>query len=140
MCKMQERASIIITDSQSNGIGVGLDTSNRVDMLREGGAAALSDLQMGDKILSWNGMSLLDEVGQQVKLADVVDTTLDRHTVILERAPKMKKSKTDGSSSTPSGKSQAWEMQSEWASEGSSKWSTESKSWSSDSGSSTSWG
>jgi len=47
----------------SDGIGVGLDDNNCVDLLRPGLPAAKA-LQLGDKIMQWNGNKMVDKAGE----------------------------------------------------------------------------
>ena len=69
-----------------NGVGVGLDASNLVNMLAEGSPAAASELRMGDKVILWNGVAMVDPVcGRQRKLKEVVVRS-DTHTLVVERA------------------------------------------------------
>jgi len=69
-----------------NGVGVGLDASNLVNMLAEGSPAAASELRMGDKVILWNGVAMIDPVcGRQRKLKEVVVRS-DTHTLVVERA------------------------------------------------------
>ena len=66
-----------------DGVGVGLDVENRVDMLVPGKPAA-SKRQMGDRIVTFDGVSLFDGE-QQRKLKDVVKPAAS-HTLLIERA------------------------------------------------------
>ena len=69
-----------------NGVGVGLDASNLVNMLAKGSPAAASELRMGDKVVLWNGVAMVDPVcGRQRKLKEVVVRS-DVHTLVVERA------------------------------------------------------
>lgn len=73
----------------SNGVGVGLDKDNCVDMLKPGMPAS-KELQMGDKVVSWNGVMMVEEKEgrmQPRKLKDVV-TPADSHTLVIEREQK----------------------------------------------------
>lgn len=65
-----------------SGIGVGLDGDNRVDMLKPGMPAA-KVLQMGDLIISWNGIAMMED-GNQRLLKDVV-TPAESHELVIER-------------------------------------------------------
>ena len=72
----------------SNGIGVGLDPQNRVDLLRPG-TPAEKQLKIGDMVTHWNGMELFRmENGRkvQVKLIEVApDPLQDSYTLSIER-------------------------------------------------------
>ena len=81
-CMEEQTVSVTLTGC-SDGVGVGLDTQNRVDMLTPGKPGAAS-LQMGDKIITWNGIQLIDETGQRRLLKDVV-TPADSHELVVER-------------------------------------------------------
>ena len=65
-----------------SGVGVGLDGDNRVDMLKPGMPAAKA-LQMGDRVVSWNGIAMMDN-GKQRLLKDVV-TPGESHELVVER-------------------------------------------------------
>ena len=72
----------------SNGVGVGLDEDNKVDMLRPGMPAS-KVLLVGDKVISWNDLPMVEVSGGRVvqrKLKDVV-TPADSSTPwrLLER-------------------------------------------------------
>lgn len=74
----------------SSGIGVGVDKENVVDMLVPGKAAA-RQLQVGDKILEWNGRALFERRAgrmEQRKLIDVVKPGAETQTVKVQRAHK----------------------------------------------------
>ena len=59
-----------------------------VDMLTPGKSAA-ETLRMGDTILLWDGIPLVNpDTGKQRKIATVVDSSLDAHTVVVERSLK----------------------------------------------------
>ena len=64
------------------GIGVGLDTKNSVDLLKPGMPAA-KVLQIGDRVISWNGIAMMED-GNQRLLKDVV-TPADSHELVVER-------------------------------------------------------
>ena len=112
----------------TNGVGVGLDPSNLVDMLREGSPAAASELQRGDKVLQWNGIAMVDpDSGQQRKLKDVVVPS-DVHTLVVERAQSAAKStaappqaskaaQTSEWKSTTDYKSHSWQATDSWTSD-----------------------
>ena len=72
----------------SNGIGVGLDPQNRVDLLRPG-MPAEKHLKIGDVITHWNGIELFrmqDGRKVQVKLIEVApDPLQDSYTLSIER-------------------------------------------------------
>jgi len=68
----------------SAGIGLGLDTDNRVDLLRPGLPAA-KVLQLGDKVVQWNGNDMVDSAGQRRLLKEVV-VPADTHELVVERA------------------------------------------------------
>ena len=81
-----------------NGVGVGLDASNLVNMLAEGSPAAASELRMGDKVILWNGVAMVDPVcGRQRKLKEVVVRS-DTHTLVVERAGAAARSDTASAS------------------------------------------
>tara|TARA_B110001452_G_scaffold248925_1_gene236054 strand:+ start:108 stop:896 length:789 start_codon:yes stop_codon:yes gene_type:complete len=65
-----------------SGIGVGLDGDNCVDMLKPGMPAA-KVLQMGDRVVSWNGIAMMED-GNQRMLKDVV-TPAESHELVVER-------------------------------------------------------
>ena len=68
-----------------DGIGLGLDTDNRVDLLRPGLPAAKA-LQLGDKVMQWNGNEMVDaSTGERRLLKDVV-VRADSHELVVERA------------------------------------------------------
>jgi len=69
----------------SNGVGMSLDESNIVDMLRPR-MPAIEQIKLGDKVISWNTRELVDAAGAQIKLKDVVNTKLDSHTLVIERS------------------------------------------------------
>lgn len=69
----------------SDGIGLGLDTDNRVDLLRPGLPAA-KVLQLGDKVVQWNGNEMVDSAGERRMLKDVV-VPADSHELVVKRAP-----------------------------------------------------
>jgi hypothetical protein len=112
----------------ANGVGVGLDPSNVVDMLREGSPAE-RELQRGDKVLQWNGIAMVDpDSGQPRKLKDVVVPS-DVHTLVVERiaqsAPKStaappQAARTSEWKSTTDYKSHSWQSTESWSSD--SKW------------------
>ena len=80
-----ERLTLSLRDCRAKGIGIGLDPQNVIDMLVPGKSASVS-LQMGDEIISWNEIPLLDPAtGEQIKIAAVVDGTLDEHAVVVNR-------------------------------------------------------
>tara|TARA_B110001452_G_scaffold87996_1_gene71979 strand:- start:12 stop:626 length:615 start_codon:yes stop_codon:yes gene_type:complete len=65
-----------------SGCGVGLDGDNCVDMLKPGMPAA-EVLQMGDRVVSWNGVAMMED-GSQRLLKDVV-TPAESHEIVVER-------------------------------------------------------
>ena len=67
----------------SSGVGVGLDASNVVDMLKPDSPAA-AELKLGDKVLLWNGIEMVDFTGERRLLKDVV-VPADAHTLVIER-------------------------------------------------------
>ena len=67
----------------SSGVGVGLDDKNCVDMLRPDSPAE-SELKLGDKVLLWNGIEMVDFTGERRLLKDVV-VPADAHTLVIER-------------------------------------------------------
>ena len=69
----------------AEGVGVGLDASNRVDMLISSMPAA-KVLQIGDRIVTWNGVVMIDAEGQTRPLKDVVTGAADSHVLFVERA------------------------------------------------------
>ena len=71
----------------SDGIGVGLDDNNCVDLLRPGLPAA-NALQLGDKVIQWNGNKMVDEAGERRMLKDVV-VPADSHELLVERQPSL---------------------------------------------------
>ena len=83
--QMRETMRFRLTGCLAGGIGVGLDPANVVDFLRPGAPAA-QYLRIGDVVVNIDEVSLLDPVtGQQRKLKDAVDTSLDEHTVVITR-------------------------------------------------------
>jgi hypothetical protein len=67
------------------GVGVGLNPQNVIDMLVPGKSAA-DKLQYGDRVILWNNNALNDpNTGVQKKLGSIVSTSLDTHTVVVER-------------------------------------------------------
>ena len=139
--QMTETVTKQLVNCIEDGVGIGLDKTNRIDMLRPGGGADLAGLQMGDLIVRWNGTPLVDAAGAQVKLGEVVKPA-ETHTVILERAVSplaaaeaaakaegAEKSAGADDKTTPS--DSAW-APTTWASEGSESWQS--------SGGSSSWG
>ena len=74
----------------SNGIGVGLDENNKVDMIKDGTPAA-KFFKKGDKVMTWNGAEMTQVVGGRIErrpLKDVVEAGLDKHTVTVKRERK----------------------------------------------------
>ena len=70
----------------SGGVGVGLDATNCVDLLRPGSPAEASSLRIGDRVISWNGQPMVDPAtGKQRLLKDVV-VAADTHTLTVKRA------------------------------------------------------
>lgn len=67
----------------SSGVGVGLDDKNVVDMLKPDSPAE-SELKLGDKVLLWNGIEMVDFTGERRLLKDVV-VPADAHTLVIER-------------------------------------------------------
>ena len=67
----------------SSGVGVGLDDKNCVDMLRPDSPAE-SELKLGDRVLLWNGIEMIDFTGERRLLKDVV-VSADAHTLVIER-------------------------------------------------------
>ena len=83
--QMRETMRFAMTGCLAGGIGVGLDPANVVDFLRPGAPAA-QYLRIGDVVVNIDEVSLLDPVtGQQRKLKDAVNTSLDEHTVVITR-------------------------------------------------------
>ena len=68
-----------------DGVGVGLDVDNCVDMLTPGKPAA-AVLQLGDKITEWNGVAMFDPATGERRLLKEVVTTAESHTLVIERA------------------------------------------------------
>jgi hypothetical protein len=69
----------------TKGVGVGLNPQNVIDMIVPGKAAA-DMLQYGDRVILWNDHALTNpSTGVQEKLGSVVDSSLDTHTVVVER-------------------------------------------------------
>ena len=66
-----------------NGVGVGLDENNCVDMLTPGKPAE-AVLKMGDRVLLWNGIEMVDSFGARRLLKDVV-VRAEAHTLVIER-------------------------------------------------------
>ena len=80
------RVTVTLTGCKS-GVGLGLDKENVVDMLKPD-MPAVRVLEMGDKLVSWNGQEMgTVENGKwkQRPLRDVVKSA-DTHTVVVERA------------------------------------------------------
>ena len=83
-----EHLKVNIKDCLTQGVGIGLDPDNVIDMLWPGNAA-VRDLKMGDTVLTWNGIALKDPAtGLQRTLSMVVDRNLDTHTLTLARSLK----------------------------------------------------
>ena len=99
-----------------NGIGVGLNPENRVDLLRPGTPAA-AQLRIGDHVTHWDGQPLMKVVGgrmEQVKLITVApDPLVNSYTLTVERsgqangiaAPSWE---SKSSTPTPSWESKSW--------------------------------
>ena len=68
-----------------DGVGVGLDTDNCVDMLTPGKPAA-AVLQLGDKVTTWNGIAMFDAAAGERRLLKEVVTAAESHTLVIERA------------------------------------------------------
>ena len=68
----------------SSGVGVGLDGNNCVDMVRPDSPAESSELELGDRVLLWNGIEMVDFTGERRLLKDVV-VPADSHTLVIER-------------------------------------------------------
>ena len=68
-----------------DGVGVGLDVDNCVDMLTPGKPAA-AVLQLGDKITEWNGVAMFDAATGERRLLKEVVTAAESHTLVIERA------------------------------------------------------
>ena len=66
-----------------NGVGVGLDENNCVDMLTPGKPAE-AVMKMGDRVLLWNGIEMVDSSGARRLLKDVV-VRAEAHTLVIER-------------------------------------------------------
>ena len=60
-----------------------LDGDNCVDMLKPGMPAS-KVLQMGDRVLLWNGIEMVDSFGARRLLKDVV-VRAEAHTLVIER-------------------------------------------------------
>ena len=85
-CAVMKEATEMLTFTLtgcSAGIGLGLDAENRIDMLAPGKPASAS-LQMGDKVISWNGIDMVDSAGERKMLKDVV-VPADSHELVIER-------------------------------------------------------
>ena len=98
----------------SNGVGVGLDEDNKVGMLRPGMPAS-KVLLVGDKVISWNDLPMVEVSGGRVvqrKLKDVV-TPADEHTLVVEREKKSWDVQY-GQEETPSWEKPSWEGSSSW--------------------------
>ena len=68
-----------------DGVGIGLDGDNCVDMLTPGKPAA-AVLQMGDRVTAWDGIELFDAAAGERRLLKEVVTAADSHTLVIERA------------------------------------------------------
>ena len=81
------RVTVTLTGCK-RGVGVGLDKENVVDMLKPG-MPAIRALEMGDRVVTWNGQEMgMVEKGKwkQRPLRDVVKSGIDTHNVVVERA------------------------------------------------------
>ena len=83
MAAMQMEKLTITLVGCSSGVGVGLDDKNCVDMLRPDSPAE-SELKLGDRVLLWNGVEMIDFTGERRLLKDVV-VSADAHTLVIER-------------------------------------------------------
>ena len=84
-----DEITLKLTDCLANGIGIGLDTKNCIDMIKPGGAGS-KKFVMGDEVVLWNGQELYEVAGGrkvQRKLVDVVEQQ-DVHTVVVKRVRK----------------------------------------------------
>ena len=100
----------------SGGIGVGLDDKNVVDMLKPGMPAS-KVLRMGDKLMQWNDQQMTEVVAGRVetrKLKDVVDTSRDSHTVVVERERKSWDTNYEMESSSTSWSENSWDAPKSW--------------------------
>lgn len=66
-----------------DGVGVGLDVDNCVDMLTPGKPAA-AVLQLGDKITEWNGVAMFDPATGERRLLKEVVTAAESHTLVID--------------------------------------------------------
>ena len=78
-----------LTKCLANGIGIGLDDKNKIDMIKPDGAGSKAFL-MGDEVMSWNNNALWvvkNGRKEQRKLVEVVEKQ-DEHTVVVKRLRK----------------------------------------------------
>ena len=83
MAAIQMEKLTIMLVGCSSGVGVGLDDKNCVDMLTPDKPAE-SELKLGDRVLLWNGIEMIDFTGERRLLKDVV-VSADTHTLVIER-------------------------------------------------------
>ena len=82
----KETLTVTLLDC-TGGIGVGLDDDNVVDLLKPG-LPAEKVLKEGDKVLKWNGVSMMQRDGEgkwERKLLKDVVTPAETHTLVIER-------------------------------------------------------
>ena len=72
-----------------DGVGVGLDGDNIVDLLKPG-LPAEKWLKLGDRVIKWNGqpMSIIEDGQWRQRLLKEVVKPADAHVVVVERACK----------------------------------------------------
>ena len=80
--QQMEKFTVTLTGC-TDGVGVGLDAANRVDMLVPD-KPAVGVLQMGDRIVAWNGIEMFDGANRRL-LKDVV-VPAETHELVIERA------------------------------------------------------
>lgn len=114
-----ETLTLTLKGCLDNGVGLGLDEKNRIDLLKPDSAAS-KVCAMGDEVLTWNGEALLEVVAgrmEQKKLKDVVQRQ-DSHTIVVRRVRKAWSSNYDSTSSSWSSDWSSSTGQSSWGGAG----------------------
>ena len=142
--RMQMEKLTVTLVGCSNGVGVGLDETNRIDMLKPDSPAE-AELMMGDRVLQWNGIEMTDFTGERRLLKDVV-VPADSHTLVVERrldklaaaAAAAVAASDSGTTAAAAAKEGDWKTQETWTNK-EAKWKAQ-ESWGEADGGSSTWG